>query len=263
MKTFKRLSSRANPILSSFFCKNNICLVVRMSSHLLRVPRTATTTTMPKHKSLSIMSWMISLLCLLLLASFTCDAATFETTNTNNVAVGRGDELNSDAASVVIAGGRVEVCTQCRINDLPEVKQFITDIVPLYPSLTLEDIPGAEPVIRYLDAHGDVVRSVLIATLSSDEIVENLAEHGLFSWTPMRRYIPRNIEPTSHCVAWRQTGDCKGGVDAPREEHFDELCTVRITFDRSGYCECSATRNVPLACDHDEGSCDQYCAATI
>jgi hypothetical protein len=158
-----------------------------------------------------------------------------------------------------IIGATLEVCLSCRVKDLPEVSYFASEVLPLYPAVTLEDVVGSEPVLHYLDAYGAPVSSVLVAGMSSDAIIEHLAEHGIFMWTPRAEYLPLPIEAMQNCIAWRQTNGCSG-ESGSREPRLDEKCDVRITFDRSGYCECLNGRRVVLDCDHDEGSCLQYCS---
>jgi hypothetical protein len=169
-----------------------------------------------------------------------------------------GELIVGSLSSGDVVGVRFEVCQRCRVKDLPEVSRFINELLPQYPAIELRDVVGAEPVMIYLDAFQSPVASVLVAELSSDGIVEDLSEHGIFMWTPRPEYAPTPIVPMERCVAWRQTGGCDGGKGV-REPHLDERCDVRITFDRSGFCECSPSRRVALDCDHDEGNCLQYC----
>lgn len=152
---------------------------------------------------------------------------------------------------------RFELCEKCRLDQLPEVRRFLEEVAPAYASLIVAHVEATDPVFVFLDAYRRVLKRVSIATLNGDAIVELLVGHGIHVWTPAPEFLALPIEPTDNCLAWRQTKQCR--ADGEREPLEDERCDVRISFDRSGFCECSATETIPLDCDHDEGSCDQYC----
>jgi hypothetical protein len=68
-------------------------------------------------------------------------------------------------------------------------------------------------------------------------------------------------KPTQGCIAWRQTGQCKG--DGPAEPCNDKSCSTNIPADSSGYCECADGRHVAFDCQHPALTCEQQCGAAI
>ena len=167
---------------------------------------------------------------------------------------------SGDSEKGRVVAGRIELCEQCRMQQLPDVTRFLDEVVPLFESLeVVEGELGEEPTLYLLNPYREVVRKIVLSHFTSDDILRELSENGLHVWSKPT-FLPKPMELVNGCVAWRQTKGCKGGAHAEREPMRDEPCFARITYDRSGYCECEGDLTVDLDCDHDEGSCQQFCA---
>lgn len=98
----------------------------------------------------------------------------------------------------------------------------------------------------------------VVSQLDQEGIASLLAEHGITLQTPKPDYLPPIIDPTAHCVAWRQTGGCD--PKGEREKMLDEHCATTIIPGRSGYCECADGRPpVEFACEHTSIVCEEEC----
>ncbi|KAJ9596000.1 hypothetical protein L9F63_012821, partial [Diploptera punctata] len=54
-----------------------------------------------------------------------------------------------------IASARIESCRGCRLNRLPEVKQFVFEDVPLFKNVEFKHIQGASPELVVLNAQDE------------------------------------------------------------------------------------------------------------
>jgi hypothetical protein len=172
-----------------------------------------------------------------------------------NVLAGTTETRDGDS----VVGARLELSDRCRLGQLPGLSTFVAEVAPNFGALRVVDDAAVEPRLVFLNKFQQELASFQqLGLLSGEEIVDVLAANGVFPWSPVPDYAAQPIEPSEDCIAWRQTGNCSGS-SALREPLGDEHCSIRIGFDRSGFCECSAELSVTMDCDHDEASCDQMC----
>ncbi|KAF5306986.1 hypothetical protein FQR65_LT07209 [Abscondita terminalis] len=77
-----------------------------------------------------------------------------------------------------IARARIDTCSGCQLYDLPDVKAFIFDDFTNYANTELKLVPGAPPVLLFLDKSDEVVERINLKPLSRKECNEVLIKHG-------------------------------------------------------------------------------------
>eukprot|EP01065_Artemidia_motanka_P041979 TRINITY_DN5535_c1_g1_i1.p1 TRINITY_DN5535_c1_g1~~TRINITY_DN5535_c1_g1_i1.p1 ORF type:complete len:154 (+),score=58.78 TRINITY_DN5535_c1_g1_i1:168-629(+) len=141
---------------------------------------------------------------------------------------------------------------------MPKVKNFVKNIAPSWPAVEVRYIGGKSPTVLWLNQYQEPVGdSIDISGMDESQIEAQLAERGVTAQTAKPEYKPRPIEPTEHCVAWRQTAGCV--ATGSREPLQDASCGTLIQRGRSGFCECSDGGKVEFTCDHDVVSCEEQC----
>jgi hypothetical protein len=72
----------------------------------------------------------------------------------------------------------VESCAGCRLNRLPEVKQFIYEDLEKYGGTEFKRMPGKPPVMFFYDAEGHIVEKFEMDHKKRVELNAMLVERG-------------------------------------------------------------------------------------
>eukprot|EP01062_Namystynia_karyoxenos_P028937 TRINITY_DN21844_c0_g1_i1.p1 TRINITY_DN21844_c0_g1~~TRINITY_DN21844_c0_g1_i1.p1 ORF type:complete len:155 (+),score=48.17 TRINITY_DN21844_c0_g1_i1:178-642(+) len=143
---------------------------------------------------------------------------------------------------------------------MPKVKNFLHNHAPQFPAVEVQWIGGKSPTVVWLDKYGQRTGEDFdISGMDEDAIKELLASKGITADTPKPEWEPKPLTPTADCVAWRQTGECRG--DGPREGTADSPCEETIQSGRSGFCECQGGARAEHSCGHEPLSCEAACKA--
>ncbi|KYM93552.1 PREDICTED: selenoprotein M-like [Cyphomyrmex costatus] len=73
---------------------------------------------------------------------------------------------------------RVESCSGCSLNRLPDVKQFIFEDLPQYDNVEFKHIPGAIPELVLFNSHEEEVERLVLSKLTREECNELLVSKG-------------------------------------------------------------------------------------
>ncbi|XP_043253943.1 selenoprotein M-like isoform X1 [Colletes gigas] len=72
----------------------------------------------------------------------------------------------------------VESCSGCRLNWLPDVKNFIFEDLPNYNKVEFKHIRGAEPELVLFDRHNEEVERLPLSRLTREECNNLLITKG-------------------------------------------------------------------------------------
>ncbi|CAG0918998.1 unnamed protein product [Notodromas monacha] len=72
---------------------------------------------------------------------------------------------------------------------MPEVKAFIYDDIPIH-NVEFKSIPGADPVIKLLDAEKNVLKEVQISDMSREKINALMQNFGFFKKSQPGEPVP-------------------------------------------------------------------------
>ncbi|XP_054008145.1 selenoprotein M-like [Hylaeus anthracinus] len=76
---------------------------------------------------------------------------------------------NVNSTNSYYSFARIESCSGCRLNRLPDVKDFIFEDVPTYDKVEFKHIRGADPELVLFNEDGEEVERLDIALLTRDE----------------------------------------------------------------------------------------------
>ncbi|XP_029049546.1 selenoprotein M-like isoform X1 [Osmia bicornis bicornis] len=83
-----------------------------------------------------------------------------------------------DSVSNYYAFARVESCSGCRLNRLPDVKQFIFEDVPNYNNVEFKHIQGAVPELLLFNENDEEVERLPLSSLTREECNNLLVSKG-------------------------------------------------------------------------------------
>ncbi|XP_012527558.1 selenoprotein M [Monomorium pharaonis] len=84
----------------------------------------------------------------------------------------------TNSANSYYASARVESCSGCSLNRLPDVKQFIFEDLPQYDNVEFKHIPGAIPELVLFNEHEEEVERLVLSKLTREECNELLVSKG-------------------------------------------------------------------------------------
>lgn len=73
---------------------------------------------------------------------------------------------------------RVESCSGCSLNRLPDVKQFIKEDLPKYDNVEFKHIAGAKPELVLFNKDEEEVERLVLSKLTRQECNELLVSKG-------------------------------------------------------------------------------------
>ncbi|CAL1688698.1 unnamed protein product [Lasius platythorax] len=83
-----------------------------------------------------------------------------------------------NSASGYYASAKVESCSGCSLNRLPDVKQFIFEDLPNYNNVEFRHIQGAIPELVLFNEHEEEVERLVLSRLTRQECNELLVSKG-------------------------------------------------------------------------------------
>ncbi|XP_029155804.1 selenoprotein M-like [Nylanderia fulva] len=84
----------------------------------------------------------------------------------------------ANAANSYYAFARVESCSGCSLNRLPDVKQFINEDLPKYNNVEFKHIQGAIPELVLFNEYEEEVERLVLSRLTREECNELLVSKG-------------------------------------------------------------------------------------
>ncbi|XP_011883179.1 PREDICTED: selenoprotein M-like [Vollenhovia emeryi] len=84
----------------------------------------------------------------------------------------------ANSAGAFYASARVESCSGCSLNRLPDVKQFIFEDLPQYDNVEFKHIQGAIPELVLFNEQEEEVERLVLSKLTREECNELLLSKG-------------------------------------------------------------------------------------
>lgn len=80
------------------------------------------------------------------------------------------------------------------MNRLPEVKKFIYDDVKLFHNVEFKKVPGAPPVLKFLNEADEVVEEVEMSELNREQLAEVLTSRGFYKKESEEAEVPEKFQ---------------------------------------------------------------------
>ncbi|XP_014474090.1 PREDICTED: selenoprotein M-like [Dinoponera quadriceps] len=84
----------------------------------------------------------------------------------------------ANSASGYYASAKVESCSGCSLNRLPDVKHFIFEDLPQYNNVEFKHIQGAVPELVFFNEHEEEVERLVLSSLTREECNDLLVSKG-------------------------------------------------------------------------------------
>ncbi|XP_011258218.1 selenoprotein M-like [Camponotus floridanus] len=84
----------------------------------------------------------------------------------------------ANSANNYYSSARVESCSGCSLNRLPDVKEFIFKDLPNYNNVEFRHIQGAIPELVLFNEHEEEVERLVLSRLTREECNELLVSKG-------------------------------------------------------------------------------------
>ncbi|XP_076160896.1 selenoprotein M-like [Ptiloglossa arizonensis] len=85
---------------------------------------------------------------------------------------------NVDSASNYYASARVESCKGCRLNRIPDVRDFVFEDIPNYNNVEFKHIQGADPDLVLFDENDKEIERLPLTKLTREECNNLLMSKG-------------------------------------------------------------------------------------
>uniref|UniRef100_A0A914A7R0 Selenoprotein M n=1 Tax=Patiria miniata TaxID=46514 RepID=A0A914A7R0_PATMI len=102
-----------------------------------------------------------------------------------------GDGARSEER--LVFSGRLESCSGCQLNRLPEVKAFVTHDLPLYHNIPFKHIGGADPDLLLLDKEGSIIKRIGLKTFKRAEINDLFGSLGFYKKGSSDEEVPEEF----------------------------------------------------------------------
>ncbi|XP_025160256.1 selenoprotein M-like [Harpegnathos saltator] len=83
-----------------------------------------------------------------------------------------------NSANGYYASAKVESCSGCSLNRLPDVRQFIFEDLPQYDNVEFKQIQGAIPELVLFNKHEEEVERLVLSKLTREECNNLLVSKG-------------------------------------------------------------------------------------
>lgn len=80
------------------------------------------------------------------------------------------------------------------MNRLPEVKKFIYEDIPLFHNAEFKKVPGAPPVLKFLNAAEEVVEEVELSELNREQCRDLLTSRGFYKKENADDEVPEEFQ---------------------------------------------------------------------
>lgn len=98
------------------------------------------------------------------------------------------------------------------MNRLPEVKAFISKLLPFHHDVNIKYIPGKDPTMVFLNSDNKVVLEEDVSEMNTDEISQLLEKHGLPKSAEARSEVPEEPDEPEELEE----------LEEPEEEELEE-----------------------------------------
>eukprot|EP00659_Diplonema_papillatum_P007224 gene7224-11119_t len=135
-----------------------------------------------------------------------------------------------------IVGAKIESCTGCRLNQLPQLRAFLHGPeLKKWPAVEMVWIQGAPPTMVFINEYLEVdSQPIDLARYDGAGVKRLLNARGITEKTP--KPVKQLPPATDKCVAFRATSNCNS--KGQREPNNDVGCKKPVFASQSGYCEC-------------------------
>ncbi|XP_063725334.1 selenoprotein M-like [Symsagittifera roscoffensis] len=91
-----------------------------------------------------------------------------------------------------VFSARIESCSGCKLNRLPDVKRFLNQKAPLIHNVEVKWIGGANPDAFFLNKDGEIVETVDLTKFKSDGLIQLFVDRGFHFKLDPDEQVPRS-----------------------------------------------------------------------